>query len=201
VALSSLLADTLYHYRVLSRDAAGNLAMSPDATFRTAATSGATLTLWAATATPAEASTGDRQAVELGVKFWSDVSGQVLGVRFYKGPSNAGVHVASLWSATGVRVATATFSGETETGWQEVRFASPVTIAANTTYVVSYHADAGGYARTFSYFATSFTSGVLHAPDSASSNGNGVYAYGPSAFPTSTYGYSNYWVDVVFQPQ
>jgi Inosine-uridine preferring nucleoside hydrolase/Purple acid Phosphatase, N-terminal domain len=40
-ALSGLTAGTLYHYRVKSRDAAGNLAVSPDATFTTtAATSG-----------------------------------------------------------------------------------------------------------------------------------------------------------------
>jgi hypothetical protein len=36
--VSGLAADTLYHYRVKSRDAAGNLATSADATFRTAVT-------------------------------------------------------------------------------------------------------------------------------------------------------------------
>jgi hypothetical protein len=38
VALSGLTASTLYHYRVKSRDAAGNLAVSGDATLTTAAT-------------------------------------------------------------------------------------------------------------------------------------------------------------------
>src|SRR3954470_3118028 len=37
-ALSGLSAGTVYHYRVTSRDAAGNLATSPDATFTTSAT-------------------------------------------------------------------------------------------------------------------------------------------------------------------
>src|SRR5262249_9389248 len=38
--LSGLAASTTYHYRVKSRDAAGNLAMSSDSTFATAASSG-----------------------------------------------------------------------------------------------------------------------------------------------------------------
>ena len=49
------------------------------------------------------------------------------------------------------------------------------------------------------YFATG---GVDNAPLHALANGvdgsNGVYRYGPSAFPTSSYNGSNYWVDVVF---
>src|SRR5207247_2886330 len=36
VTLNSLAAGTLYHYRVKSKDAAGNLAVSPDAVFTTA---------------------------------------------------------------------------------------------------------------------------------------------------------------------
>ena len=36
-SLSGLAANTLYHYRVKSRDAAGNLATSGDFTFTTAA--------------------------------------------------------------------------------------------------------------------------------------------------------------------
>ncbi|MCE4226939.1 DUF4082 domain-containing protein, partial [Methylobacterium sp. C25] len=39
----------------------------------------------------------------------------------------------------------------------------------------------------------------LTAPSSATSGGNGVYAYGAaSQFPTSTYQAANYYVDVVF---
>jgi hypothetical protein len=39
--------------------------------------------------------------------------------------------------------------------------------------------------------------GPLHAPASPLVSGNGVYAYGASAFPTNTWRGSNYWVDVV----
>jgi chitodextrinase len=41
VRLSGLEAETTYHFRVLSRDSAGNLARTGDATFRTAAIAGA----------------------------------------------------------------------------------------------------------------------------------------------------------------
>ena len=34
-------------------------------------------------------------------KFTADVDGEVVGVKFYKGPSNLGTHTGSLWSATG----------------------------------------------------------------------------------------------------
>jgi hypothetical protein len=42
----------------------------------------------------------------------------------------------------------------------------------------------------------------LTAPSSASSGGNGLYAYGGSSlFPTNTYNASSYGVDVLFRAQ
>ena len=79
---------------------------------------------------------------------------------------------------------------------------TPVAIAANTTYVVSYHTT-GTYVATDNYFTAAVTSGTLTAPSSATSGGNGVYAYGGTSttgiFPTNTYASANYWADVVFQ--
>ena len=96
--------------------------------------------------TPVVSASGDTGAVELGVKFRSDVAGFVTGVRFYKGAGNTGTHVGNLWSASGTLLATATFSGESASGWQQVSFSSPVAVTANTTYVVSYFAPNGHYA-------------------------------------------------------
>ncbi|MBY4611053.1 DUF4082 domain-containing protein, partial [Rhizobium sp. 9T] len=83
-------------------------------------------------------------------------------------------------------------------------FATPVTIAANTTYVASYHTT-GAYVATNNFFTTAVTNGPLTAPSSAVAGGNGVYAYGGSAtaglFPTNTYNSANYYADVVFRPQ
>ena len=42
--------------------------------------------------------TTDTAAVELGVKFRADVNGYITGIRFYKGSTNTGTHVGSLWT-------------------------------------------------------------------------------------------------------
>jgi hypothetical protein len=138
--------------------------------------------------------------VELGVKFTTDLSGWVTGIRFYKGSGNTGTHVGSLWSSTGTKLASATFSGESATGWQQVTFASPVAVNAGSVYVASYFAPAGSYALDGGYFAAQATDNApLHALRDGTSGGNGVYAYAASStFPSNTYNSSNYWVDVVF---
>ena len=84
--------------------------------------------------------------MELGVKFRASTNGTITGIRFYKGPQNTGTHVADLWSATGTLLATATFTNETASGWQQVNLANPVVVTAGTTYVVSYHTS--GYSAT-----------------------------------------------------
>src|SRR5207249_5460945 len=140
----------------------------------------------------------DPNAVELGIRFRSDVSGYITAIRFYKGPFNTGPHIGNLWTNTGALLATATFVGETASGWQQATLSTPVAITANTTYVVSYYAPAGGYAVNLPYFASSFNTPPLHALADGLDGPNGVYRYGASGFPTNTYQSSNYWVDVVF---
>lgn len=156
-------------------------------------------TLWKDTDAPSTASVDDPGEVELGVKFFAETAGKIKGIRFYKGTSNIGTHTATLWNAAGVPLATATFSNETASGWQEVLFSEPVDITANTTYVASYHAPNGRYAASGNYFASSRDSAPLHAPSTAVANGNGVYKYGASSFPDQSFNATNYWVDVVFE--
>ncbi len=158
--------------------------------------------IWNDSTVPATITANDASSVELGVRFTSDVAGTITGVRFYKGPQNTGTHTGELWSATGTKLATATFSSESTSGWQQVSFSSPVSITANTTYVASYHTNVGFYSLTSGQFTSAAVDNApLHAPATTASAGNGVYAYGAtSTFPTSTFGGSNYWVDVVFSP-
>ena len=159
-----------------------------------------TYTLWNGAATPAVASVSDVSPDELGVKFESAVPGYIVGIRFYKGSSNTGTHVGHLYTSTGTLLATATFTGESASGWEQVTFTNPVAIAINTVYIASYFAPNGGYAADGAYFASSgVTSGPLTALSNAAAGGNGVYAYG-GGFPASTYNATNYWVDVVFNP-
>jgi lysophospholipase L1-like esterase len=144
--------------------------------------------------------TTDPNAVELGFKFRSDVAGFVQGVRFYKGAGNGGTHKGSLWSKAGALLATATFTSETSSGWQEVLFSSPVAISANTTYVASYFAPQGHYQATTNYFANAGADAPpLHALKNGVDGGNGVYKYtASSSFPNLTFSSTNYWVDVLF---
>ena len=124
----------------------------------------------------------------------------MTGARFYKAPLNTGTHVAALWTSTGTALATATFTGESASGWQQVLFPSPVAIAANTTYVISYLAPNGHYPGQDGYFASA---GVDNPPLHALRNGvdgpNGLYRYSSSSvFPTDTFQSEGYFVDVVF---
>ncbi|MCZ9341759.1 DUF4082 domain-containing protein, partial [Streptomyces sp. TRM76130] len=137
--------------------------------------------------------------MELGVKFRTTKPGSITAVRFYKSPANTGTHTGSLWTASGTRLATGTFENETASGWQQLNFANPVNVKADTTYVASYFAPNGGY----SYDADSFAdedAGLepLTALRSGTDGGNGVYRYtGTSAFPNTQSSGANYWVDVV----
>ncbi|MFL5237743.1 MAG: DUF4082 domain-containing protein [Rhizomicrobium sp.] len=163
--------------------------------------SSTTVSLFSSNPTPSIVSVNDPNSVELGMKFQSSAGGDITGLRFYKGPSNTGTHVADLWSSTGTLLATATFTNETASGWQLVNFATPVTISAGTTYIASYHT-AGNYSADPNLFANSITNGPLTAPSSSSSGGNGVYGYGTgSLFPTNSFNSNSYGVDVVFRPQ
>jgi hypothetical protein len=201
-----LTGGTTYTYVVRAVDGAGNV--SPASAPATATTPpppppapppALRSTLFAPDAVPTVTSDPDTEAVEVGVKFQASTPGFVTGVRFYKGSGNTGTHVANLWSANGARLASATFTSETASGWQEVSFATPVALAANTTYIVSYFAPVGRYAADPGYFDSDVVRGPLRAPASGASGGNGVYRYSASGgFPAETWQSANYWVDPVF---
>ncbi len=155
--------------------------------------------LFTSSDTPSVPAGDDSSSVELGVKFVASARGEITGLRYYKSAQDVGTHVGSLWSSTGQLLATATFTNETASGWQTVTFSQPVTISAGVTYVASYHSN-GFYAATPNYFTTDHSNGVLTAPSSSTSGGNGVYAYGTGTlFPSASYSSANYWVDVIYQ--
>jgi len=190
-----------YTIRSRAADDSGNIEVPTSGINVTVGPRTCPCTMFPSTASPTVAANSDTNAVELGVKFQSDQAGFVQGIRFYKGATNTGTHVGNLWSSTGALLASATFTSETASGWQQVMFGSPVAIAANTTYVASYHAEGGHYSVDQNFFLTApVDAWPLHGLRSGGpTGGNGVYAYGfNSAFPTNTYNASNYWVDLVF---
>ncbi|MEV6343184.1 DUF4082 domain-containing protein [Actinoplanes sp. NPDC051851] len=150
-------------------------------------------TMFASSSTPTNPAWDDSGDVEVGMKFSSDVAGTVNGLRFYKGTGNTGTHTGSLWSSSGVLLATGTFSDETSSGWQTLIFSTPVSITAGTSYVVSYRAPNGHYAVDVG----GLSSAVVNAPLRTAA-GAGAYLYG-GGYPSNAVSH-NYWVDVVFTP-
>ncbi len=201
-----LAYDALYTARINGgstgvRDRAGNtLASTYSWSFRTATLRDCPCTIWTASAVPSVQATGDAQPVEVGVRFRADLAGWISGIRFYKGAGNTGTHTGSLWRTDGTLLGRVTFEAESATGWQEASFDGPIQIAAGTTYVASYHAPQGRYALDLNGFGSS---GAANPPLRALRDGvdgaNGVYRYGAApAFPSESFGASNYWVDVVY---
>src|SRR5439155_449006 len=114
---------------------------------------------------------------------------------------NNGTHIGLLYSSGGTLLAQATLSGETASGWQQVSFATPVAISANTTYIAAYFSTSG-FAYDAGYFASAGVDNApLHALRWGVDGPNSLYAYGAAPqFPASASGGSNYWADVVFSP-
>lgn len=150
--------------------------------------------------TPGSVTSNDGKALELGVKFRSSTPGYITGVRFYKTSGNTGTHIGELYSSAGIPLAQATFTNESGTGWQTVSFATPVAIAANTTYIAAYFSSAGNYTYTYYYFSSPVFNSPLTALADGTDGPNGVYSYSSNpAFPSSANGNKlNYWVDVLF---
>ena len=102
-------------------------------------------TIWPGTTVPGTVDAGPDDAVELGVSFAPipmDISRECAFTS--RAPTPAATW-RSLWSSTGARLATATFANETASGWQQVSFATPVAVTANTVYIASYHTNIGHY--------------------------------------------------------
>ena len=185
------------------KDVAGNaLVNNYNWSFTTAAGGGGggtTYSVFTTTATPAEPLNNDGQGIVLGMKFRVTQSGFITGVRYYKGAGTTGTHTGHLWSSTGTLLASATFTGETASGWQQTTFATPLAINANTTYVVSLFSPSGHYSATDPYFTSAVVNGPLRALANGEDGPNGLYRYSStSVFPNSSFNSSNYFVDVVF---
>lgn len=119
----------------------------------------------------------------------------MTAIRFFKGVGNSGTHTGSVWNAAGTRLATVTFTNETASGWQTATLATPLPLAAGTTYTVSYYAPNGNYSSTGGFFGSDFVKGPL----TAGAGSNGLYLYGSGGgMPVNSWGSTNYFADLVF---
>lgn len=135
--------------------------------------------------------------VELGLKFHSDKSGIITGIRIFGSLGNES-STGKLWDSSGNLLAQVLVEND-NTIWAQSNLDKPVFIQANTTYTVSYDVSQGGsYPADDGYFASKgVDNGPLHAPISSDVGGNGVMGT-LGAFPDQASNATNYWVDVVF---
>lgn len=136
----------------------------------------------------------DNVPYELGMKFQSSKAGQINAIRYWKAPSETGTHVGRIWSATGTLLASVTFTSETASGWQQQVLSTPLTIQANTIYVVSVNVNRY-YPLTQNGLTSSVVSGDL---SSVADTRNGVYSTSAGSFPSSSWQNTNYFRDVAF---
>jgi fibronectin type 3 domain-containing protein len=157
--------------------------------------------LFSPTLTPAKTGNSTRDgrggsgpfSLELGIKITVDQAVSLRAIRYYRDPKETGAHTGTLWSATGAKLATVTFSSETASGWQQANFASSPTLQPGVTYVISVNANAN-YVVTQGGLATQVVSGPLR---SVADGQNGVFASAAGIFPAQSFNSSNYFVDAV----
>ncbi len=194
---SALAPGTTYTASVSgAQDASGTTMKSAYTwTFTTAQTAAqCPCSIWPASSSPAVPAANDPNPNNIGVKFTVSQNGYITGIRFYKGTSNTGTHVGTLWNASGTSLGQVTFTNETASGWQQANFSTPIAVTTGTTYTASYSDPNGNYP----YTTGGLSSAVTNGPVTAVANG-GVYVYSSSIkFPTNTYQQDNFWVDVVY---
>ena len=136
---------------------------------------------------------------ELGVRFFSDIDGTIVGVRFYKPTTDTkNLHTVNLWSTAGAKLGLATTTTETPSGWQTATFSTPIAIKATTQYVASY-GETVAYSLTRNFFTSQINSPPLHAPAGTGNTPNGSYSNSVGTFPNfGSANPDNHWIDVLF---
>lgn len=175
---------------------------------------------------PPNIEASDYVPLTLGIKFQSSTDGYISAIRFYRGLAGNRAYSVALWTESGELIGEGTIrSGEGSSpgnSWYEIplkrNFFEPirVPIKANTTYIASYYTLGGGY--PYEYFGMdndiikSYNLGsTLKALGGITYGGDGVYRYAVpnnispqvylNEFPSQSYRNSNYFVDVVFNPE
>lgn len=134
---------------------------------------------------------------ELGTRFLVTKPGQIKAIRFYKSPSETGTHVGRIYisESSGPRqIASVTFTNETGSGWQQQSLVTPLSIAANTEYIVTVNTGNTYYVITEQGLSNQIASGSLRTMI----GNNGIFRQ--NGYGWTSWNNSNYFRDVVFVP-
>ncbi len=134
------------------------------------------------------------ESYELGMKFQVAVPGKIHGCRYWRTPFETGSHTGNIWSSAGILQASAVYSNESASGWQEQLLATSLTVTPGVTYVVSVNINFS-YISQAAGLATQITNGNVSSVDD---NLNGLFATTPGTFPNGSFNESNYYIDILF---
>ena len=132
---------------------------------------------------------------ELGTKITVSQPMNLTAIRFYKDSHETGAHTGTVWTTSGIKLATVTFGSETASGWQQQTLAAPLQLQPGTVYVISVNANKY-YVATALGLQTQVTVGPL---SSVADGKNGTYANTAGIFPSLSFNSTNYFIDVVVQ--
>jgi len=157
--------------------------------------------------TPSPGQFADNGEMEAGVQFTVTAPGLIDGIRFLPSSNipSGGSRPVRLWlnsGSGGSVIASGSTSNETNSGWQQVIFATPVAVTPGQTYTASMHIPAN-----VQYVAANGGYNVARTSDPGGhvsvAIGGGVYTYGAydltSPFPNASYQNSDYYVDVIYR--
>lgn len=162
--------------------------------------------------TPTNPDVANGAPITLGVRLYTTGGATVSGIAFYAPTTNTGTYTAGLWisntpddTATGTLLETGTLaSGSVIPGaWNTIPLDTPVALTANTIYTAGVHTSSGRYVSTPTAFAAAITGNgivLVQSGDDPVGFGvtrNGVFTENATlAFPVSTFGASDYFIDV-----
>lgn len=162
--------------------------------------------------TPASGDVDNGAAITLGVRLYAPDGATVSGVAFYAPTTNAGTYTAGLWlstapddSAAGTLLESGSLaSGSVTPGaWNTIPLDAPVELTADTVYTAGVHTSSGRLVLTSGAFSAAISGNgivLIQSGDDPVGFGvsrNGVFTEGGAlAFPTSTFGLSDYFIDV-----
>lgn len=144
-------------------------------------------------AVPTQLDPADNAALEVGMRLQAAKDLSIHAVRYYRGPAGSGAAKGNIWSSSGALLGSVNFGSDPTPGWHTAYLAEPVPISQGTTFTVSYYAANGGYVFTPADFAAGRSNAELSL-----SGSNGVYAYGTSSMPGSSWNASNYFADLLY---
>ena len=137
---------------------------------------------------------------ELGTRFSTELSGQITKVRLYAGEAEGGEHQVRIWDAAGGILLAGPYSWTFEAGaaeWKTFELPEPVEVTAHTDYIVAISNSTDQY---YAAESNGFGKPIING-DLVTYKGSGLFNTTLGQMPSSSYGDTNYYRDVVFIPK